>query len=147
MKNFSLWVFTLFFSLSNYAQSDDGKSMKPILEDALPIINTVEKKGYEIVRIEFDIIKDEKVTYRQLYEGWEYGVYAFGDYRIEDMDVEVYKEVGGNWKLVVEDSDESSTALVNVKPLYTGNYKIVVKAAKFASGYKGGHYGLLIFHE
>jgi len=147
MKKLFFSVLLLLIARFAFSQTDDGRSMSPILKAAIPNIELVESKGLEIVRMEYDILKDQKETYRYLYEGWTYGVWAFGDYRVEDIDVEVYKQVGNEWSLIANDKDASSNAVVTVKPLYTGMYKIVVKGYKFAPGANGCHYGLLIFHE
>ncbi len=143
-------MFTLTFgilSLASFAQTDDGRTMTPILKTAEPLIENIEGKGYEIVRMELDILSDLKESYRYLYDGWTYGILAFGDYRIEDIDIEVYKSIDDEWVQVGKDSDASSAALVNITPVTTGLYKIVVRGYKFAEGSTVGHYGLLIFHE
>ncbi|MEP7127253.1 MAG: hypothetical protein ABI729_00235, partial [Chitinophagales bacterium] len=64
-------LFTMFFIVAiAFAQKDDGRTMIPILTDAVDYIDKVEGAGNEIVRMEFDILKDEKETFRYLYEGW-----------------------------------------------------------------------------
>jgi hypothetical protein len=129
------------------AQPEMGTSMKPILTDALSYIQTAEDKGFEIVRMEFDIISDTKSTYRTLIEGWTYAVIAFGDYRISDIDIAIYKDVDGTWTLIQKDNAEAANASVIIKPSSTGMYKIDILAYKFVPGYSAAHYGLLIIHE
>lgn len=145
-KNYFL-LMLLFTAEIAFAQKDDGRTMIPILTDAVDYIDKVEGAGNEIVRMEFDILKDEKETFRYLYEGWTYGICAFGDYRLEDIDIQVYKDVDDTWSLITKDEDASGVAIVKVKPVNSGMYKIVVKAYKFAYGESGCHYGLIIFHE
>lgn len=125
----------------------DGTSLKPILSDAAPIVSDIEERGMEIVRMEFDIIFDDKQVFRQLYSDWEYGIVAFGDYRIEDIDVSVSKEVDGDWVMLEEDDSSRPKAAVTVEPSYDGLYSIDVDAYEFEKGCDAGRFGVIIFHE
>lgn len=144
-----IFLLSTFCILENcFSQYDKGTTMAPILTDAVSYAQTIESTGSEIVRMEFDILKTEKETYRTLQDGWTYGIWAFGDYRISDIDIDVYKEDGESWTFIGKDSDIYNTAKLVVKPLWTGMYKIIVRAYKLKPGYpNGGHYGLIIFHE
>ena len=88
-----------------------------------------------------------KSTIRTLSSDWEYAIVAFGDYRFKDIDVKVYRKIDGYWTLIEQDTDANSMAVVTVKPTYTAEYKIEIKAYSFESGYDVGHYGLIIAHE
>lgn len=148
---------TLFFLMINClatlliqnlnAQPKYGTSMKPILTDAINYIDSFEDKNFEIVRMEFDIIIDSKSTFRTLQEGWTYAIVAFGDFRISDIDLLVYREISGSWVLIDKDKKAESNAVITIKPSITSMYKIDIEAYKFVSGYTAGHYGLLIIHE
>ena len=127
--------------------NDDGRSMVPILEKTINIMEYVEGEGAEIVRVEMDILHDEKVTYRILQEGWTYLIFAYGDYRVSDIDIEVYKETNSGWSLVKKDNSADQSALVEIKPYSSGNYAIKVKGYKYHYGYESCHYGLIICHE
>lgn len=131
----------------SYLDNKKGTSMEPILAAADPLVEKVEREGYEIVRMEYDLIFDKKSTFRNLYKGWTYGIAAFGDYRIKDIDLTVYKERRGRWEKVEEDAENDDVATVSIKPRSDANYKIVISVYKFKKGYSVGHYGLLIFHE
>jgi hypothetical protein len=124
-------------------------TMKPMLEDAMVYCDTIEKYGNEIVRMEFDLVTSSKskTTYRELYTGWEYTIWVFGDYRISDIDITVYKDVNGKWVQVQKDNSSESSAFVKIEPSSTGQYRIDVIAYKFKEGYQAGHYGLLVFHK
>lgn len=124
-----------------------GTSVKPILSDAAPIVSEIEERGMEIVRKEFDLIFDDKQVFRKMYSDWEYGIVAFGDYRIEDIDVSVSKEVDGNWVTLEEDDSSRPKAAVTVEPSYDGLYSIDVEAYEFEKGCKAGSFGVIIFHE
>ncbi len=121
--------------------------MRPILADALPIVQQLEEEGMEIVKMDFDILSDVKTAYRELHEAWNYGIIAFGDYRFEDIDIEVFKDVDGSWVAIKSDTEAIPQAGVTVEPSATGTYRIDIKAYKFKEGFETGHYGLIIFHE
>ncbi|MBR1834099.1 MAG: hypothetical protein IJ785_01115 [Bacteroidales bacterium] len=130
------------------AQTGNGTSMAPIIRDAVDYINYIEDDlNQEIVRIEFDILQSSKSTIRTLSSGYRYGIVAFGDYRMADIDVKVYQKLGSSWVLKEYDTDTDKSAMVVVQPSYTGEYKIEISCYKFHNGYTGGHYGLIIFHE
>ncbi len=141
-----LTLFSVLFTQLVWAQRNDGTSVMPIMQTAATAIEKIENSNNEIVRIEFDILKDEKSSYRSLYSQWNYGILAFGESdRVEDIDIELYRQTGDSWTLVKKDTDVASVASMTFKPVYDGNYKIVIKGYRFSSG--GSHYGLIIFHE
>ena len=131
----------------SYLDNEKGTSMEPILAAAKPLVEKIEDGGYEIVRMEYDLIFTEKSTYRTLFDGWTYGIAAFGDYRINDIDISVYVKSRGDWKLIEEDAENDDVATVSIKPRSAEEYKIVISVYKFNRGYSVGHYGLMIFHE
>lgn len=140
-------VLALFSVLGAYAQRPDV-SMRPIMSKAVDLIELIEDNyDQEIVRMEFDIVTDNKETFRTLYEGIEYTVVAFADDRVSDLDVRVYAWDSGDWALVKKDSDSSDVAVVSLTPDETARYRIVVSAYSFNSGYSAAHYGIIIFHE
>lgn len=148
MKNKILTFFCLlFFSLNAYAQRTDGTALSPILEQAMPLIQKLEQNNYEIVRLEFDILKNEKETHRKLFTEWEYGIIAFGEPdRVNDIDLEIYQQSGEDWVMVAKDTKEKGAAAsINFTPNNDGTYKIKIKGYDFAEN--GSHYGLIIYHE
>ncbi|MCH7516775.1 MAG: hypothetical protein IIB08_06595 [Bacteroidetes bacterium] len=145
-----VFVFTAAISFGqknySYPDNDKGTSMEPILAAAKPLVEEIESENFEIVRIEYDLIFDKKSTYRTLFEGWTYGIAAFGNYRIKDIDITVYKE-RGNDKKIEEDAENDDVATVSIKPRSDEEYKIVISVYKFNRHYSVGHYSLKIFHE
>jgi hypothetical protein len=131
----------------SYLDNDNGTSMEPILAAAKPLVENIENEDFEIVRMEFDLIFGKKSTYRTLFDGWTYGIAAFGDYRIKDIDLTIYKKSRGVWKKVDEDAENDDVATVSIKPRDKEEYKIEISVYKFNKGYSVGHYGLMIFHE
>lgn len=147
MKKQIILLFALVCSINTFAQKEEV-SMYSILENAGKYLNYIEREmGQEIVRMEFDIIRDSKQTFRTLTDDYTYGICAFGDHRIKDIDIKVYKWVNEQWVLIEKDEDSESVAVVTISPSTTADYKIVISAYSFEDGYEAGHYGLMIFHE
>lgn len=86
---------------------------------------------------------------RELSMNYTYNIVAFGDRRIKDIDVVLYKwsDSTDSWIQVAKDDDDSGVAMVEIKPKSNGTYKVEIKAYKFNEGYTAGHYGLFICHE
>jgi Asp-tRNA(Asn)/Glu-tRNA(Gln) amidotransferase A subunit family amidase len=150
MKKLFTTICFLLIGFFAFSQEDDGTSMKPVMESMYDVVSTAESNNYEIVRIEFDIIKKNspKESYRILSTDWTYRVGVFGDNRTEDMDIEIYQfQTDGTYILVGKDSKVDPIAMYDFKPTKTTWYKFVVKCYKFKTGYEGAHYGLLVFHE
>ena len=150
MKKITLLVALFALSAFNSIHSQEI-SMSNILELAAPIVELIEvENDQEIVRMEFDILSSSassKITMRTLYSGWTYGICAFGDYRISDLDIKVYKDMDGEPILLKKDDDASDVAVVTIEPSSTGSYIIEISSYKFVEGYSSGHYGLIIFHQ
>tara|TARA_R110002073_G_scaffold279026_1_gene443134 strand:- start:422437 stop:422901 length:465 start_codon:yes stop_codon:yes gene_type:complete len=131
---------------SNYAKDDNanGTSMMPIFNQAKNLITTLEEKNkLEIVKMEFDIVTAvKKTTWRTLAKDISYSIAAFGDYRVKDIDISVFKSVDGTWTRVIKDKKEDSYALVSVKPTKTEMYKIEISVYQFKDKYNAAHYGL-----
>lgn len=147
MKKYFIILMSVFMTSPIFAQSDI--SMLPIVKEAQEYIEAIEDQlDQEIVRVEFDIIFDTKESMRKLYSGNEYKIIAFGDYRVEDIDVAVYRRSGtSGWTLVDKDDDESDVAVASVTPNATDDYKVEIKVYKYKSGYSAAHYGLIISHQ
>ncbi|MBL7852756.1 MAG: hypothetical protein JNL17_00040 [Cyclobacteriaceae bacterium] len=123
-------------------------TMAAILSDAGTLAKKIEMElGQEIVRMEFDIVQTSKSTFRTLTADFEYGILAFGDFRIKDIDIKVYKWVNNQWSLVEKDEEVKPNAIVTFKPPFTAEYRIDIIAATFEEGHDVGHYGLIVFHD
>ncbi len=136
-------------STKSFDFSDNKKatSMMPIMGDALPVIQYIEDTmNVEIVRIEYDLIFDKKVTYRTLYKGWKYGIVVIGDYRIKKINVHLYKYVNDDWQFIRSGKGEDYFSLVNEEPQEKGDYLMQITADEFEEGYKAGHYSIIIYH-
>lgn len=144
----TIYFFLILFGINTIPCKADNSSMSPILSDAIKIMDMVENEyEQEIVRMEFDIINDKKSTYRTLTNKYTYGIIAFGDYRVKDIDIKVYKWVNNDWRLIEKDVDTDCRAAVSITPSYTEQYKIEISVYQFEEGYSAAHYGLIIFHK
>lgn len=107
MKKILMIIAFLFVSMFTFSQSDDGTSMKPVMQTMYDVVNTAENNGLEIVRIEFDIVHKDipKESYRILTNAYTYRVGVFGDYRTIDMDIEIWKQQSdGTYIFIQRDS-------------------------------------------
>lgn len=150
MKKILMVIVFLFATMFTFAQSDDGRSMKPVMQTMWDVVCTAESNNLEIVRIEFDIVNKDvpKESYRILTNAWTYRVGIFGDYRTADMDIEIWKQKSdGTYEFIEKDSKTDPIAFVDFTPTSTGWYKFVVKCYRFNEGYTSAHYGLLVLHK
>ncbi|MDF1546578.1 MAG: hypothetical protein P1P88_02075 [Bacteroidales bacterium] len=133
----------------DFTDNKNGTSMMPMMGDVLPLIQYIEDTmKVEIVRIEYDLIfKDKsKYTYRFLHNGWKYGIFVVGDYRIKKINMNLFINENKEWKFLSSTNSESYVALLNVEPTEVKEYAIEIKADEFASDYKAGHYAIIIYH-
>ncbi|MBR5087695.1 MAG: hypothetical protein IKX31_11905 [Muribaculaceae bacterium] len=148
MKKFLLLAVIFVLAASSAHAYREDVSMVPILQKSLGIIDLIENDyENEIVRIEFDIVSTSKESYRVLTSDYTYTIVAFGDDRIKDIDVALYKWDGTDWILVKKDNDAEDVALITYTPRTTANYKVVVSAYSFYGSYTAAHYGLIYYHE
>ena len=141
-------ILILLVAASNILAGDYSTTMSPIMSKGEDLVRYIEDElKMEIVRMEYDILRNTKTTTRVLSQGWTYTIVAFGDFRFKDIDVKVYRNYQGSWELVGKDNDASEIAVVNITPSYNEEYLIEISAYSFKPGYEVGHYGLIIAHE
>jgi hypothetical protein len=127
---------------------DAETTMQDIYEQGLGMVKYLEEEAnQEIVRIEYDLVFDSKETIRNLSSSYTYTVVAFADDRVEDLDITIYKKSGSSWTQVTKDTETDNTPVVQITPKEAGEYKVKITAYKFAEGYSGAHYGMIISHE
>ena len=123
-----------------------------MLQASQEVMDAENSLNMEIVHLQFDLINgtDWKWTYRTLHPGWIYAIYAAGENgMISDLDlrVEWQHPETKEWTLVQENTDPDNQALIIAKPQGAPlRYAIGVKAAKYANGFSGGHYFILVAH-
>jgi hypothetical protein len=123
--------------------------MKGIMSDMTQYVDFLEDSlSQEIVHMQADIITAEGATFsRTLHQGWTYGIAAFGDWRIKDLDIIIYEEVEGEWVEVASDDESDNHPVLTVVPSETNVYLIELTVYKWAEEYSAAHYGMLIYHE
>lgn len=169
----SILLLLIFIPFLGFSQND-GKSMKDIYKKVGQIVDLVDEKKMEIVRMEFDLIikQNPKNNYRVLYPDYTYSLIILGDYRVEEMQIKVYKSSGGKWVYVKSadnigassnsssgsngGSSKGSTSssnkvkgmvILDVKPDARTEYRVDVKVTKYAEGWNGGHYAAIFVHK
>ncbi|MFN8356325.1 MAG: hypothetical protein U0Y10_17850 [Spirosomataceae bacterium] len=140
-------IILFFFSVSYSFGQTRSMGSDGILGKLQTVIDEAEKRDMEVVRIEADIIRTTKETIRTLDPSFSYSIIAVASNRIQDIDIEVYKKVNYEWVLIKKDDDAKDAAAVTIQPSAYAEYKIIVKAYKFYTGYDVGHYGLAIIHD
>lgn len=149
-KNLFFLLFGLLFCSTTQAQSDDyRKVIKDIMAQSEAIVDEVIEAGLEVVRLEYDLVRDSKNSFRVLSPNYTYGVIAFGDVnRFEDVDLVVYKSDGeGGWEKVGADTDKTNEAVVKIEPDESAEYRFEVKAVKFKDDNTIGNYCLIICNK
>jgi len=141
-------VALMLFGALNASAQNSETTMQDIYEKGGQLVKMLEETyDQEIVRIEYDLLFDTKETSRGFNSSYEYTVLAFADHRVEDLDITVYKKSGSSWVQVVKDTETDNTPLVQFRPTSGAQYKIEIKAYKFAQGYSAAHYGVIISHD
>lgn len=151
MKNLKLIIICLsFFATRNLqAQCINGTTTGPIYKTGAELVTDFDTKGYEIVRMEYDLVFTSKESFRNLSSDWEYTIIGFADDGVKDLDLKVYEydDVTEKWSLVIEDKSAESYAILKVKPTKTALYKVEVIIYKFETGYTAAKYGLMYVHD
>jgi hypothetical protein len=144
-----LFLSLVFLGVPSLMLGDMYTTMKGIMDDMTEYVYFLEDSlSQEIVHVQADIITNNGATFsRTLHEGWTYGIAAFGDWRIKDLDITVYKDVEGEWVEVVSDDESDNHPVVTVEPYETNKYMIELTVYKWDEDFSAAHYGMLIYHE
>ena len=112
------------------------------------ILTALEAQDREIVRMEYDIIFDEKESFRALSEEWEYTIVAFADAGVKILNISLwyYSDLDNTWNKVTETDSDTNYAIINYKPNSPGSFRAVVKVDQFEEGYNIGRYGIFYMH-
>jgi len=155
MKNLFILCFLaliFLFSTSHYANAQiSHMCSNGVIEQIADWCNSIKQSGYQVVRIESDLIfkdKPKEIT-RRLSKGKKYSVFAVasGD-RVSDVDLFIYKKIGSDWVQIGKDDDETNLSIVNdIIPAESGDYKFIVNAYSFKGDHVSGHYALILAHD
>jgi len=142
-------MFVLILMTPAILQADIYTTMQEIMitmEDY--VIYLEDSLEQEIVHLQADIIGTDGSSFtRTLHEGWTYGITAFTDWRVEDLDITIYKDVDGQWIELESDDAAGNDPTVMIEPSSTGIYLIELEVYKFNEDYTAAHYGMIIYHE
>ena len=147
VKRLMFLVIILALVIPVILHADKYTSMKAMMVEFEDYVTYLEDTlEQEIVHLQADIITEDGVTFtRTLYEGWSYGVVGFGDWRVIDLDITLYKDVDDQWIKVKSDDSEDSHSFVTVAPSATGVYMIELLIDIFEEDYTAAHYGIIVY--
>ena len=149
-KNWVLIVSVLFLVIPLFLWADQETSMKDIIAGFKAAVDLAEDSlDQEVVFLQADLIGTNTASFTYtLHKGWTYGFAVFGDWRIDEIGVEVYKEANDEWVEFRSGKRSAGYASVdgmevkkNVECLFE------IKVYEFAEDYDIGHYGAILFHE
>ena len=148
-KSLIFIIFALVFLTPFILQADIYTTMQEIVNTMEGYVIFLEDSlNQEIVHFQADIIgEDGKSFSRTFHEGWTYGITAFADWRVTDLDITIYKDVDGQWVELESDDAVDNHPTVTIVPSSTGIYLIELGVYSFAEDYTVAHYGMLIYHE
>jgi len=158
-KLFVSFILVLFTCVVTFGQKSGNEAYNEItsiqrimLQASNQVLSAENELDLEVVHLEFDLIlgSNVKYTYRTLSGGWTYIAYAEGEtVMTDDIDLYMYvqNDITGEWVEVMKDNRDDFGAICSYQVSVTGNYRFAVKVGKYAEGFTGCHYYLLIAHR
>lgn len=143
MKKFALLV--IIFTISTFGLKAQQKSVVPIMSQASDYIKLIENNyKQQVVHLEFDVIKQEKVFYRQLFAGTIYGVIIYGDDQIKSLKLKIEHVENDEWQTDVVSDKGKGIVMIYFTPKVTEYYSFTINSVlKNPDDY--GYYGCIIF--
>lgn len=164
MKKVLFWGILFLFSLSVFAQGEykitEGNEaigkvtsiQRIMVEASQEVLDAENELNLEIVHLQFDLIRgnDWKWTYRTLYPGNRYVIYAAGEsIMVKDLDLKIMWQHPDTkeWNLVHEDDRITPDAIAFAEPSGAAlRYAIGVRIPSYKEGWNAGHYYIMIAH-
>jgi len=148
-KHLFFFFLVLFLIVPRMMHADIYTTMKGVMNDISQYVDFLEDSlDQEIVHMQADIMTTKGTTFtRTLHQGWTYGIAAFGDWRIKDLDIKIYMDVDGEWIEVTSDDESDNHPVVSIEPAETNTYLIELTVYKWDEDHTAAHYGMLIYHE
>ena len=141
MKRMILILFALMVSSTS---SFGLVSTVEIFKRILYTIDQLESFENQILFTQMNNIRKNSIS-TQIYtlsSGSSYTIFAFGDdERVMDIDLTVLDE---NNNVIGKDTDDTNIAIVDVRPKWSGDFKIQVSAYRMKSTYNDAFYGIII---
>ena len=156
MKKSLMTAVFILTAMFMFGQTNDAfneiTSMQPILlQLSQEIVSAETELNMEVVHLEADILlgNDWKYTFRNLSKGWIYLVYAEGQVgMVVDLDLQIKRQnpLTDEWINVGSDTKETFGGIYLLEVTQSARYAFGVKVAKYAEGFTGCHYFILIGH-
>ncbi len=149
-KNSWFLLVVLFFIIPAFSWADQETSMKDIIAGFKAAVDLAEDSlEQEVVFLQADLIGTNIASFTYtLHKDWTYGFAVFGDWRIDEIGVEVYKKSGGEWKEYKSGERAAGYASVDgMEVSKTVECLFEIEVYEFAEDYDVGHYGAILFHE
>lgn len=143
MKKFTFFIIILFISFLELKAQQ--KSVVPIMSQSADYIKLIENKyKQQVVHLEFDVIKDEKVFYRQLFAGVMYGIIIYGDEQIKSLNLKIEHPENNEWQTDTVYNKAEGIVMIYFTPKITEYYSFTINSVlKNPDDY--GYYGCIIF--
>ena len=146
----------IFAAMFMFGQTNDAfneiTSMQPILlQLSQEVVSAETELNMEVVHLEADLLlgNDWKYTFRNLSKGWTYLIYAEGQAgMVADLDLQIKRQnpLTDEWIDVGSDTKDSFGGIYLLEVTQSARYAFGVKVAKYAEGFTGCHYFILIGH-
>lgn len=142
MKKIILIALSLLFYCSIFAQKS---SVLPIVQQSSEYINLIEGKyKQQVVHLEYDIIKESKEIYRQMFADVQYGFILFGDEKFNNFSLKVSVIENDDWKVIIDEVGSDGIVTIFRKLPQIGTYKFEINA-DLKQGKDYGYYNLIVF--
>ncbi len=141
MKKIFFTITLVFLTTLIFAQNN---SIIPIFQQTADYIKLIEEKHKQnVVRLEYNAIKNSNSTYIELFDSVQYGVLVFGDDNIKNLSLKISNLENNDWKNIVTQNGENGIIMFykvfGKADLY--KFEIITELKKNA---KYGYYSLMV---
>jgi hypothetical protein len=99
-------------------------SIVPIITQTTDYIQLIEQKyNQQIMHLEYDVVKDYKEVFVDLFVDVQYGIIIFGDENMQNVDLKISVFDGNNWIKVAEDTKTDGIVMLYFNPPSTNFYR------------------------
>lgn len=99
-------------------------SIVPIITQTTDYIQLIEQKyNQQIMHLEYDVVKDYKEVFVDLFVDVQYGIIIFGDENVQNVDLKISVFDGNNWIKVAEDTKTDGIVMLYFNPPSTNFYR------------------------
>jgi hypothetical protein len=143
-----LFVLAIFdLSAQKDKNTTNENSMLPIIKGLTETVSTLEKEGVRVIHIEFDNISKRKKNYFRLEDKYTYGIMAYGDYRVKEIVVNLFKKEKNEWKKVAFGEKSGNSSILHFEPTEIDDFLIEIEIKEYFEGYSESNYGMILIHN